>query len=245
MLNYRFMSVFNKTAKYITWVGLCFLCCIAQSFAVVNVEGTRAVFNSGDKVVSMRLVNSGDEPAVVQLWTDDGDPLASPQESRTPVIALPPIFGIQPGEIRSVKLQLVSPEKILKDRESLYWLNIYQIPPRSKSDDAEQRVFLPLRFRLKIFVRPENIPVLEEDAGKKIDFTVVNVKGTEKLVIKNPTPWHMNIGELNIDGEALAGLVVSPYADSQVTLSEQSKQARSIQYSIINDDGNKWVYQRP
>ncbi|MCS3433216.1 P pilus assembly chaperone PapD [Klebsiella sp. BIGb0407] len=190
----------------------------------------------------MRLVNSGNEPSVVQIWTDDGDPLANPQDSRTPVIALPPVFSIQPGEIKSVKLQLVSPDKILKDRESLYWLNIYQIPPRSKTDDAEQHVFLPLRFRLKVFVRPENIPVLEEEDGKKLNFSVIRVNDKETLAIKNPTPWHMNIGELNIDGEVFGGLVVSPYSDGQVTLSDRSKRANSIQYSIINDDGNKWFY---
>lgn len=216
---------------------------MTHSFAVVNVEGTRAVFNSGDNVISMRLVNSGNEPSVVQIWTDDGDPLANPQDSRTPVIALPPVFSIQPGEIKSVKLQLVSPDKILKDRESLYWLNIYQIPPRSKMDAAEQHVFLPLRFRLKVFIRPENIPVPEEEDGKKLIFSVIDVNDKETLLIKNPTPWHMNIGELNIDGEIFGGLVVSPYSDSQMTLSNRSKKAKAIEYSIINDDGNKWFYQ--
>ncbi|WP_259051638.1 fimbria/pilus periplasmic chaperone [Klebsiella sp. BIGb0407] len=242
MHSYKFLLVFNKLTRNITLFCLPFLCCITHSFAVVNVEGTRAVFNSGDNVISMRLVNSGNEPSVVQIWTDDGDPLANPQDSRTPVIALPPVFSIQPGEIKSVKLQLVSPDKILKDRESLYWLNIYQIPPRSKTDDAEQHVFLPLRFRLKVFVRPENIPVLEEEDGKKLNFSVIRVNDKETLAIKNPTPWHMNIGELNIDGEVFGGLVVSPYSDGQVTLSDRSKRANSIQYSIINDDGNKWFY---
>lgn len=43
----------------------------AAGFAVVNVEGTRVIFNAGEMVSSVNLINSGGA-LLVQLWFDEG-----------------------------------------------------------------------------------------------------------------------------------------------------------------------------
>ena len=39
---------------------------------VVNSEVTRVIFNAGDKSTSLALINSPQQPALVQVWTDTG-----------------------------------------------------------------------------------------------------------------------------------------------------------------------------
>ena len=75
----------------------------AATPAVVNVDITRAIINAGEKSVPLSLDNSGDQPMLVQVWVDEGNPGVSPDKVKTPVVILPPVFRMSPGEERSVK----------------------------------------------------------------------------------------------------------------------------------------------
>ena len=158
--------------KWLCWM----LLVLAQpGFAVVNVESTRVIFNAGEMVSSVNLINSGGEPSLVQLWFDEGDVFVSPENARTPIIAVPPVFRLQPGELRDVKLQLISRDNFPQDEESLYWLNIYQVPPNTIGPANEKRVILPLRLRLKVFVRPVNVPRPRQTDGERLQFQIKNI----------------------------------------------------------------------
>ena len=127
------------------------------------------IFNAGDKSTSLALVNSPQQPALVQIWTDTGNPSSQPNEVVTPVIALPPVFKMQPGELRSITLQLTDTSALPRDREALYWLNVYQIPPMTQADaQVAQKVVLPLRIRMKLFIRPQGIGTLRESDAEKL-----------------------------------------------------------------------------
>ena len=51
-----------------------------SAHAVVNSEVTRVIFNAGDKSASLALINSPQQPALVQVWTDTGNPSSQPNE---------------------------------------------------------------------------------------------------------------------------------------------------------------------
>jgi P pilus assembly chaperone PapD len=131
MRSYKLLSAFSKQIIIVKWL-CCILFALAQpGFAVVNVEGTRVIFNAGEMVSSVNLINSAEEPTLVQLWFDDGDIFIPPESVRMPIIAVPPVFRLQPSELRDVKLQLISRDIFPQDKESLYWLNIYQLPDKN------------------------------------------------------------------------------------------------------------------
>ncbi|MFF6008960.1 fimbria/pilus periplasmic chaperone [Rahnella sp. R3(2024)] len=238
MRSYKWWSVFNK----VTVAASIMLCCTAfHASAVVNAEKTRVVFNSGSIAESLSLVNSEKEPVVVQVWTDNGDPTVSPDQVHTPVVINPPVFKMKPGEIRNIRLLLVSAGSLPQDRESIYWLNIYQIPPNTETQHiGEKKIVLPLKIRMKVFVRPEKIGELQENDAQKLQFSIDRESGNKTLLIQNPTPWHLTLSSLRSGKTALPGVMVAPFTSERVEITADKTLADKVEYDVINDNGTRW-----
>lgn len=239
MHNYKWSSVFNKVA-----IAACIMLCSTafHAGAVVNAEKTRVVFSSGSISESLSLVNSEKEPVVVQVWTDNGDPTVNPEQVQTPIVINPPVFKMKPGEIRNIRMLLVSAGSLPQDRESLYWLNIYQIPPNTETQHkGEKRVVLPLKIRMKLFVRPEKVGELKESDVQKLHFAVQQSAGGKTLVMKNPTPWHMTISSLKSGQTELPNLMLEPFSSQSVEIPKDKVLAHEIDFEVINDNGARWT----
>ncbi|WP_122095159.1 fimbria/pilus periplasmic chaperone [Rahnella sp. Larv3_ips] len=238
MHSYKWWSVFNK----VTVAAGIMLCCAAfHASAVVNAEKTRVVFNSGSIAESLSLVNSEKEPVVVQVWTDNGDPTVSPDQVHTPVVINPPVFKMKPGEIRNIRLLLVSAGSLPQDRESVYWLNIYQIPPNTETQHkGDKKIVLPLKIRMKVFVRPEKIGELQENDAQKLQFSIDRESGNKTLLIQNPTPWHLTLSSLRSGKTALPGVMVAPFTSERVDIPADKTLADKVEYDVINDNGTRW-----
>ncbi|MDK9510803.1 fimbria/pilus periplasmic chaperone [Salmonella enterica subsp. enterica serovar Give] len=104
MRNYRQWLVFSKVI--LTLLGLTGWYGPAQ--AAVNIDRTRIIFASDDIAQSLTLSNDNTTPMLLQVWTDAGNIDASPDNSKTPLVALPPVFKMQPGELRTLRLLLSS-----------------------------------------------------------------------------------------------------------------------------------------
>ncbi|GAA5105032.1 fimbrial biogenesis chaperone StbE [Orbus sasakiae] len=240
MHNYKLWSVFNK----LSIIGLLSLLFTLQAYAVVNVEGTRVVFNANDKTLSLSLANSEKHPTLIQMWVDDGDMLALPETIKSPIIISPPVFSMQASEIRAVRLMLASRAMLAKEQESLYWLNIYQIPPNTQSNfRLDQKVVLPLRIRMKIFIRPEGVRPLQQQDGYLITFKLTDEKGKTKLTFINPTAWHMNLNSVFVSGEQVPDVMLLPKSEYSVMLKKSPNHYQQIIYDVINDQGTSWQYQ--
>ncbi|MBN6042995.1 fimbria/pilus periplasmic chaperone [Citrobacter sp. ku-bf4] len=214
-----------------------------SAHAVVNSEVTRVIFNAGDKSASLALINSPQQPALVQIWTDTGNPASQPNEETTPVIALPPVFKMQPGELRSITLQLTDTSALPRDREALYWLNVYQIPPMTQTDaQVTQKVVLPLRIRMKLFIRPKGVGALKESDAEKL--RVSYVEPQKQLQITNPTPWHITLAGIRCESGSASGVMVAPLASVSVPLQGRGASCSSVHYEAINDHGTLWQYEK-
>ncbi len=238
MRSYKWWSVFNK----VTVAAGIMLCCTAfHASAVVNAEKTRVVFNSGSIAESLSLVNSEKEPVVVQVWTDNGDPTVSPDKVHTPVVINPPVFKMKPGEMRNIRLLMVSAGSLPQDRESLYWLNIYQIPPNTETQHKdEKRVVLPLKIRMKVFFRPEKVGELKESDAQKLQFSIDREAGSKTLLIQNPTPWHLTLSSLRSGETELPGVMVAPFTSERVEIPAGKNLSDKVEYDVINDNGTRW-----
>jgi P pilus assembly chaperone PapD len=53
---------------------------------------------------------------LLQVWTDFGDPQVTPDRVVTPVVVLPPLFKMLPGELRGLRLMLSSRDGLPDDR---------------------------------------------------------------------------------------------------------------------------------
>lgn len=213
--------------------------------AVVNSTQSRLVFNEDSVAESLTVVNSVSAPALVQIWTDDNDPLSPPDRISTPLIVVPPLFKLAPAESRNLRIMLLSRESMPKDRERVYWLNIYQIPPNTQPQKAqEKQVIFPLRIRLKVFVRPIGLKEPEEEIGEKLRFTLnqVNTPNAE-LVINNPTPYYMSLGSISLGKESLKAEMVPPFSSSTIPL-KKAMGSRTLSWTVIDDYGQQKAFKR-
>jgi P pilus assembly chaperone PapD len=208
--------------------------------AVVNLSATRVVFDKGAAIQSITLANSADYPVMVQAWIDDGDPQGIPQTAESPFVVLPPIFRLAPLEQRSIRL-LTSGKGLPADRESLFWLNIYEIPPNRAAAQSE-KILLAFRTQLKVFWRPDGVGKLTEDVGKQLRFT----RSGEGVTVTNPTPWNISLAEVKMAGYSAAGITLKPLSQQSLfTFNEVDLQDDVVNFVIINDEGNQWGFALP
>lgn len=232
MHSYRWWSVFSK-------VLVALLLCSGPASAAVNIDRTRLIFSSSDAAQSLNLSNDSETPMLIQAWTDNGDAGSSPDTHSTPVVVLPPVFRMLPGELRSLRLMISSRNTLAADRESQFWLNVYQIPPNTQAASGEtQKVILPLRLRLKIFIRPVGLAAPQESDEQQLHFT-----GNGKtLRIDNPTPWFMSLTVHPGAQKARGGLMVAPKAALEMPLDAPLNSGEKVTYDVITDSGTTRSY---
>ncbi|USD61319.1 fimbria/pilus periplasmic chaperone [Vibrio sp. SCSIO 43140] len=208
---------------------------IKTAYADVNIDRTRIVIGSSEYDTELNIVNSGFEPKLIQLWTDEGDVLASPSDISTEVIALPPIFILMPNEKKNIRIVLNRRELIHQEVEYLRWLNILQIPQKNNYETTDKKVLIPIRYRVKVLVRPEGLDNPNISDYKKLSFHVVD----DILVVENMTKWYVNLLSIQLLGQELGGATLPPLERLKLSTSALDKDMSfgEIKYTVILDDG--------
>lgn len=193
----------------------------AQAFdtqAAVVIGGTRVVFPAQSRDVSLKVENKGAEPALVQAWIDDGDDTSSPSTARAPFAITPPVFRIDPGHAHTLRIVHVGNEAP-RDRESLYWLNVLEIPPKPADAEGKNTLQFAFRHRLKLFHRPKNLPSPPERAPSGLRWSMQRAGGALRLRVENPSPYHVSFNAVGLSSEgkeptslSLGGGMVGPGA---------------------------------
>ncbi|WP_052285316.1 fimbrial assembly chaperone [Kluyvera genomosp. 1] len=232
----KWWSVFNN---YI--VGGLLLFVTTPGLAAVNVDRMRVIFAADEQEQTLNLSNDSRTPMLLQVWTDNGDPRVTPDQVVTPVVVLPPLFKMLPGEIRALRLVLTTHSDLPDDRESVFWLNVFQMAPMLSDDSSRQeKITLPLRLRLKVFVRPHDLQAPQPQDEKALRFSLTN----GGLNIINPTAWHMSLAVTLPGQPPINNLMVSPRDGLMVPLVAPVPSGSIIHYRVITDDGNFREYQQ-
>ncbi|NML29905.1 fimbria/pilus periplasmic chaperone [Paraburkholderia antibiotica] len=173
--------------------------CSGIAHASVVVNGTRLVYDASDREITVKLDNVGSGPALVQVWLDTGDPKSLPDEVQVPFTMSPPLFRLDQKKGQSVRL-IYTQDPMPQDKESLFWLNVLEVPPTTASADTVDRNMLRLAFRsrIKLFFRPDGLPGRADEAPAKISWKFVPKKegGGYVLEATNPTPYHVTFTQV-------------------------------------------------
>lgn len=101
------------------------------------------------------LLNTNGYPIVAQTWVDNGDVNAAPELSHAPFVTLPSVFALPPSALKELRI-LFAGANLPTDRESVFWLNLYEIPPsQPTTPPLASRVTLAMNTQMKIFYRPK------------------------------------------------------------------------------------------
>jgi chaperone protein EcpD len=226
----------------------------APAGASVVINGTRVIFPSNEREVSVRLTNEGASPGLVQMWIDKGDPKSTPNTTEVPFLLTPPLFRIDPAKGQTVRM-IYSQEPLPQDRESIFWLNLLEVPPRPQNVDANDSNYVQMAFRtrIKVFFRPQalNTQELVAAAPAKVTWKIVKDGDGYALEAKNPTPYYISIIKTGLitagDAPEVApkflnedGGMLAPGAQERYPL-KSLKQAPStglkVRFSYLNDYG--------
>ncbi|MDD1014617.1 molecular chaperone [Pseudomonas rubra] len=220
----------------VTWLS-----CIATVQASVVISNTRIIFPAEQGEATIGLENKAKNPTLVQAWLDDGDSKATPETIQVPFIVTPAIARIEGGKGQTVRL-LHNGTKMAQDRETLYWFNLLEVPPKAEGENYLQFAF---RSRIKVLYRPAKLPGHVNESANAINWTLVRSNDKWTLKADNPTAYFVNIGHIEIDSNghklAFGSGHIAPFASETFSASEQLKTPPTspikVNFTSINDHG--------
>jgi P pilus assembly chaperone PapD len=227
-------------------VGLAVACLtLSNSPAAVVIAGTRVVFPAERGEVTVRLSNEGEMPALVEAWIDNGDPNSTPEQSRVPFLITPPLFRMNAGKGQSLRI-VYSQEPLPADRESVFWLNVLEIPPKPAAGASEPQNTLQfaVRSRLKLFYRPADLTGEAAKAPAQVSWKGITDNSNPALEVRNPSPYYITFSKLALASGAaplpVEGGMVAPFATLRLAvknLPAAPAPGTAIEYTTINDYG--------
>lgn len=215
------------------------------AWADIVLSGTRIIYNAGQKDANIRLENKGSRPILTQSWLDTGDDNAEPGAIKVPFNATPPVSRIDPKKGQTVKIMYTGSQSLPTDRESVFWFNVLEVPPKAKKEEgapAQSMLQLAFRTRIKLFYRPKGLEGSVGEATNKLIWAATTDKGKAAITVKNPTPYYISFNSVELESAGqkypLVNTMAAPLSTTTLTFKNAtSAKSGKINYSFINDFG--------
>ena len=143
-----------------------------QTQAAITIDASRVIYSGKDKSASLKINNRSSKNYIVQTWLDTGPETPS---SGLPIVATPPLVKLRPEQSAQLRF-IYSGTGLPADRESLFWVNIQEVPPAPEENNILQ---FAIRTRLKLFYRPQGIATSLPKAVEKLHITVINAEAID------------------------------------------------------------------
>ncbi|MEX1843598.1 fimbria/pilus periplasmic chaperone [Enterobacter cloacae] len=241
MMNYYF-------SRSLALLLMAFSFLSSPAIANVVISGTRIIYPAAEREVSVRLNNRGELPALVQVWIDDGNKDTPISLLKVPFVITPVISRIEAHNGQTLRLSYTGGTTLPRDKESVYWLNLLDIPPQNAKKTDENQLQMALRTRIKIFFRPDTL-----DADGAADaITALSWNATsEGLQATNASPYYVNIASVTArDGKrklsATEGAMIAPGKTHLFKMNAAGGRMTSgtpVTYTAINDFGGETTQQ--
>lgn len=211
--------------------------------AGVQIAGTRFIYPAAEREINVRLTNTANQPALVQAWLDAGNPSAQPGAEKLPFVVLPPLIRVEANKGQTLRIVRVGGE-LPKDQESVFWINVLEVPPRAEGTADRNVMQLAFRTRLKLFYRPEGLQGKLQDGVDKLSWTVVRAGAGYALHTRNDSAFHISFArmELKAGGKSYSlesGGMVAPRATQDFPLKGLNGPVSSgqVQVNWLDDFG--------
>ncbi|EEV6790634.1 TPA: long polar fimbrial chaperone LpfB-O113, partial [Escherichia coli] len=163
-----------------------------------------------------------------QAWVD---PFNKEDKSKAPFTVIPPVSRLEPSQEKILRIIHTKGVSLPDDRESVFWLNIKNIPP-SASNKATNSLEIAVKTRIKLFWRPANIRLIPEDAAPKVKWR----REGRNLIAENPNPIHISVMDVIVDGHDVPLNMIRPFETLTLPLPANSAGGQ-MTWRFINDYG--------
>ncbi|KVN43183.1 fimbrial protein [Burkholderia territorii] len=181
--------------------------------AAIVPDRTRVIFNEGEQAAIVTITNkSTTYPYLVQSWLED----TKGNRVTTPLMVVPPLQRVEANERNVLRIAKLPGTALPADRESVFYLNIREVPPKSDTPNTLQ---IALHTQMKLFYRPKAVqPARDEDWT--LPMTLRVDAAAHKLVFDNPTPYHVTVVEVTAGAQKtpvpIEPVMVSPMSTADV-----------------------------
>ncbi|HBE5628265.1 TPA: fimbrial chaperone, partial [Escherichia coli] len=181
--------------------------------------------------VSVTVSNNADKAFGGQVWIEN-----STQGNGVYMVPQPPFFKVGAGQKQVVRI-LKTNSNLPEDRESLFFLNVQEIPPKPEAKDGSNVLSIAMNTKVKLIYRPQSIKNGRQNAEKQLRLE----QRDGKTWLKNPTPYYFavvkvthNGKEVNLSEKAKMDIArLAPFSDVPLG----NKITGTIKISAVNDWG--------
>lgn len=221
----------NKLLK-LGAVSLLSLVVSTQSMAAFVLNGTRFIYEEGKRNTSFEVTNQADETFGGQVWIDNTNQPAD----TVYMVPAPAFFKVAPKEKQIIRI-MKTDSTLPLDRESLFWLNVQEIPPKPKETEGNL-LAVAVNTKVKLIYRPKSLVEGRKGAEKNLR---IEHRGDETY-LNNPTPYYFAVTGIKVNGQSvkLNDVVLSKIAQlapkSEVSLGRAALKG-TVSIEAVNDWG--------
>lgn len=194
MMNNKACMMIRRYIRHIVKSLLLGVITVQQVSAAIALDRTRVIFNDTDPSIALSINNQNkDLPYLAQAWIED----ANGKKIESPLMVLPPLQRIEPGDKSQVKIQPTSGLNMLaQDKETLFYFNLREIPPKPGKSNTLQ---IALQTRIKLFYRPALISNMRVKQADLPHLKLTMMRQGDRYVVSNPTPFYVTIAGARAD----------------------------------------------
>lgn len=204
------------------------------SHAAVVPDRTRVIYDEGVQSASVTVTNKSEKyPYLIQSWIED----ENGKKISAPFMVLPPLQRIEANERNVLRIVMLPGNTLPTDRESVFYLNIREIPPATDTVNSLQ---IALHSKLKLFYRPQSVKA-KRDEDPTLPMTIRIDAASQQLIFDNSTPYHVTVVELGAGEKKNAvpfeSVMMSPMSEASVPFKET--QPSTLYVTHMNDFGGQ------
>ncbi len=208
--------------------------------AAIALDRTRAIITENDKSISLNISNENKQlPYLAQGWIEN----EKGEKISEPFTVLPPVQRLEPSAKSQVKIQSLPGTAVLpQDRESVFYFNLREIPPKSDKPNTLQ---LALQTRIKLFYHPKTIIPTREQMNTPWQEKLTLTRKDNQYTVTNPTPYYVTIVDAapSTEGKTVDGfepIMIAPKSSQTMSGAADALGNKPV-LTYINDYGGRPV----
>lgn len=226
--HYPMKKIITNRVANLLGLSLALMVASQGVLASLAADQTRYIFR-GDKDSLTVTVANNDKTRTFggQTWVDN----IVEKDTRPTFVVTPSFFKVNPQSQQTLRI-IMATEYLPQDKESVYWLNLQDIPPALE----DSGIAIALRTKLKLFYRPKAL--IEGRRGAEENISLIT-RPDGKTMLINTTPYIYAIGGLQdskgkqifVDNETAQKLLMFMPGD------EIEVREKVVKVSSLNDYG--------
>lgn len=226
-------------------VALLSTCICSQTLASITLSSTRVIYEADKKEAAITVRNLDNNEILIQSWLDSDQP--APPSASIPFAVTPPLARME-GQSRQILRILFQGSGVPTDKESVYWLNVQEIPKAPKAAEHTNILQLAIRQRIKFFYRPAGLSGDPKDAPGAVTWQIESNANNSGLRVNNPSQYHVTFSDVKVQGSGytsapIANFMIAPGASTFITVPGlPTENTLKLNAQPINDFGAKNMY---